>query len=149
MLFPRLPKEIHDLFPRLDDHYIKTSEKNEFYNCAAHAAADDLAWWWPRPEPEFYWPAGARRDRTLEAFVEGFGLLGYIRCDTPELEVGYERVAVYAIAGIPKHIARQLSDGRWTSKLGGLEDIVHASLENIESPDYGRVALIMRRIHIE
>jgi hypothetical protein len=148
VLFPRLAQEVLDLLPNLGDAYIKTSERDEFYNCAAHAAEDDLAWWWPRAEPEYYWPAGARLDRSLDAFAEGFGLLGYQRCDTVELEEGYQKVAVYAVAGSPKHIARQLADGRWTSKLGHLEDIAHATLDSLESA-YGAVALVMRRPRVE
>ena len=41
------------------------------------------------------------------------------------LEPGFEKVALYALGGVPKHAARQLSSGRWSSKLGDLEDVEH------------------------
>ena len=44
----------------------------------------------------------------------------------------------------PKHAARQLPSGRWTSKLGFLEDIEHA-LHDLEGTEYGAVVLVMKR----
>jgi len=82
----------------------------------------------------------------LEAFEEGLGLLGWEVCDSVEVEAGYEKVAIYAdIDGEPQHVARQLEDGRWTSKLGDLEDIEHEMLEDVASHDYGEARLFMRR----
>jgi len=61
------------------------------------------------------------------------------------MEVGFEKVALFADAqGLPLHAARQLSDGRWTSKLGEQEDIEHA-LRDLEGVAYGNVALVMKR----
>lgn len=45
---------------------------------------------------------------------------------------------------MPKHAARQLASGRWTSKLGKLEDIDHA-LHDLEGMLYGAVVLFMKR----
>ncbi len=62
------------------------------------------------------------------------------------MEVEYEKLAIYADAdGLPKHVARQLVDGRWTSKLGGWEDIEHEALEDLDSPDYGTSKMFMRK----
>jgi hypothetical protein len=44
----------------------------------------------------------------------------------------------------PLHAARQLPSGRWTSKLGELEDIEHG-LRDLEGDAYGTVVLIMKR----
>ena len=41
----------------------------------------------------------------------------------------------------------ELSDGRWTSKLGQLEDIVHYTVDAISGGDYGEVVQFMRRVH--
>jgi hypothetical protein len=46
--------------------------------------------------------------------------------------------------GVPKHAARQLLTGRWTSKLGKMEDIEHG-LRDLEGTVYGTVVLIMKR----
>ena len=75
--------------------------------------------------------------------------LGYGVCDNSRLESGYDKVALYAIhatkrpvnppprwqdmsAWAPTHMARQLADGTWTSKLGGSEDVNHFTLDAIE-----------------
>jgi hypothetical protein len=60
------------------------------------------------------------------------------------VEPGYEKVALYALAGLPKHAARQLPGGRWTSKLGPLEDVEHA-LEGLIGTWYGNVVQILKR----
>jgi hypothetical protein len=46
---------------------------------------------------------------------------------------------------VPKHAARQLPNGRWTSKLGVSEDIEHA-LHDLTGLIYGSVALVFKRL---
>jgi hypothetical protein len=61
------------------------------------------------------------------------------------LKEGYERIALYASAdGVPTHAARQLRDGRWTSKLGRCEDI-EDQLRDLQGENYGAVVHIMKR----
>ena len=43
------------------------------------------------------------------------------------------------------HAARQLSDGRWTSKLGELVDIEHPDLADVAGGIYGQPNLYMER----
>src|SRR2546430_690432 len=83
------------------------------------------AWWWPDAEEQDSWPSGVARIETVQAFREAFATLGYADCDHEQLEPAWEKIALFALAGIPKHAARQLPTGRWTSKLGPLEDIEH------------------------
>lgn len=45
----------------------------------------------------------------------------------------------------PTHVARQLDDGKWTSKLGSNEDIIHHTLDGLEGEKYGQVTTIMTR----
>ena len=72
-------------------------------------------------------------------------MLGYTPCDGDVLEVGQVRIALYATTtGTPTHAARQLPDGRWTSKLGRWEDIEHR-LPDLEGESYGAVVQIMKR----
>jgi hypothetical protein len=141
--------EIATHFPGLDGtDYRVTSPKDRRYNCIAWAAADVRRWWWPDPPPDdegYHWPAGVANEETLSAFVAAFATLGYTPCDGDVLEVGQERIALYATAnGIPTHAARQLPDGRWTSKLGRWEDIEHR-LPDLEGESYGAVVQIMNR----
>jgi hypothetical protein len=44
----------------------------------------------------------------------------------------------------PLYAARQLPNGRWTSKLGEWEDIEHA-LHDLTGMVYGSVVLVMKR----
>jgi len=61
------------------------------------------------------------------------------------LAIGAGRVALYAAAdGVPTHAARQLSGGRWSSKLGRGQDIEH-DLRALEGADYGKVVQLLRR----
>jgi hypothetical protein len=62
-----------------------------------------------------------------------------------EIQPGLEKIALFADAnGLPTHAARQLANGRWTSKLGKAEDIEH-ELRDLEGNFYGSVVLVMAR----
>ena len=136
---------LEDLFPGLRGQlYHITSPRDGDYNCVAWAVGDDRNWWWPDAAGEDTWPSGVPRHITLEAFREAFATLGYEVCDNDQLEPGYEKVALFALAGVPTHAARQLPSGRWTSKLGRAEDIEHA-LHDLTGAVYGSVALVLRR----
>jgi hypothetical protein len=53
-------------------------------------------------------------------------------------------VALYALGDEPRHTARQLAQGTWTSKLGRSEDIEHR-LEDLEGSLYGKVVKLLKR----
>ena len=55
-------------------------------------------------------------------------------------------MAIYAKAGSVKHMARQMTNGWWTSKLGDGHDILHLTLGELEGADYGKVVGLMQRI---
>lgn len=137
---------IEAAFPKLRrSEYRITSPAAESYNCIAWAAGDTSEWWWPGDPATTFWPEGISREETLDDFQEVFTKLGYAVCEDDTLESGFERVALFADpAGSPKHAARQLDTGRWTSKLGLLEDIEHA-LRDLEGAAYGSVAIFMKR----
>lgn len=137
--------DLEALFPRLSGaQYQVTSAASEDYNCIAWAVGDSARWWWPDLLQKRYWPSGIAREESLAAFVEVFESLGFVACHDEILEAGYEKIALFADQQVPQHAARQLSTGRWTSKLGELEDIEHA-LRDLEGTEYGRVALVMKR----
>jgi hypothetical protein len=127
--------------------YRVTSPSDRGYNCIAWAAADTREWWWPievATSRGYYWPAGVARQENIEAFREALATLGYVACNDDRLEVGYEKIALFALQGAPKHAARQLPNGRWTSKLGEGQDIEHA-LHDLTGMVYGSVVLVMNR----
>src|SRR5260221_3801809 len=144
--------DIHDRlmllveFPELTNVEFKvTSKQTMEYNCIAWAAGEDDRWWWPDRMNQKYWPKGVPRETTITAFIAAYRLLGYECCDSLDLEIGLEKVAIFADeAKRPTHAARQLEDGYWTSKLGNNFDISH-ELTGISGEQYGKVVQVMRR----
>jgi len=133
------------LFPDLTrTGYRVTSPSDAVYNCVAWAAGLTDSWWWPDPDGFDYWPTGIDRDRTVPAFTAALSTVGYSPCGDGLLETGWEKAAIYATDEGPTHAARQLPDGRWTSKLGPDEDIEHA-LEGLCGAAYGVVVQFLRR----
>lgn len=135
---------LSDLFPGLDSCDWKITSPDEVdYNCFAWAAGDSSRWW--EPITPYYWPKSVQRRNTLAAYQAAYETLGYEVCSDPELERGFDKIALYVGDGEPTHAARQTEGGSWSSKLGMLHDIEHSTLEALEGKEYGRVALIMRR----
>lgn len=126
--------------------YCVTSDETQQYNCIAWAAGRSDRWWWP--DPQEFWPHGVPRENTIDAFKLAFSRMRYRVCKSSEFEMGFEKIAIYAKNGEPTHAARQLPNGKWTSKCGGFHDIEHANLECLGgygSYEYGEVVLIMKR----
>lgn len=128
--------------------YQITSPSTPDYNCIAWAALEDDRWWDPT-DPDQYWPDGVPRELTLEAFIQAYQTIGYVPCDSVEFESGFQKIAIYTKPagepdGVPTHVVRQLPNGRWTSKLGNLEDIEH-ELDGLRGFYYGAVAQILKR----
>lgn len=135
-------------FPGLAvEGYQVTSPADPSYNCIAWAAGDDRRWWEPAPLGGFYWPPGLPRgsgEYTMDNYKAAFAQLGFQECSDSSLEAGVEKVAIFAVGGQPKHAARQLASGWWTSKLGRVEDIAH-TLKAVEGNEYGIVAMLLAR----
>ncbi len=139
-----MPSDLRDEFPNLylTEHCI-TSPRNDEYNCIAWAAEEDDRWWSPRDD--YYWPEGVPTEWTVKTVMQAFGTLGFEPCDETDCEIGFQKIAIYkGTDGDPTHAARQLSNGKWTSKLGDWEDIEH-TLAGIEGEKYGTVCQIMKR----
>ena len=139
-----MDESLEEIIPGLAlSGYEITSEPSDVYNCIAWAAGDDTDWWdW---HPGAYWPEPVPRRREVEYLIMVFEHLGYEVCDNGNLEAGYDKVAVYACNGLWEHAARQLADGRWTSKLGRDVDITHPTPESLAGDIFGNVHCIMRR----
>jgi hypothetical protein len=126
--------------------YRVTSEATPHYNCTAWAAGDTSRWWQPIGDEQFYhWPTDVPRDLSPVSYVRLFELQGYEVCDSSDMELGFEKVAIYVQDDEFSHVARQVETGLWTSKLGELEDIEHATLADLEGDYYGTVSHILRR----
>ena len=61
------------------------------------------------------------------------------------LEQGIEKIAIYADGKVYEHAARQLANGKWTSKMGKGEVIEHDTPEDLVGPAYGQVVKFMQR----
>jgi len=140
---------LEEIFPNLAAAgYSSKSEKTGVYNCIAYAAGDETRKWEGYREIGYYWPEGAREGHTLDALMSAFEQLEYTICDSETLESEYEKVALYVdMDGLWTHAAKQCEDGKWTSKLGNLEDIIHQTPQAVLGPDpaYGQVACFMKR----
>lgn len=126
-----------------NSHYQETSPYDNTYNCLAFAAGETQRWWHPCDFGGCYWPTGVQPD-TLESWIAVYEHLGYVCCDSRELEPEHEKVALFVKDGEPTHAARQLDSGYWTSKMGKAEDVEHA-LEGLEGGTYGHVAVLLKR----
>ena len=137
--FPQFPNS-------RDEPFGMTSPHTPSYNCIAWAFGDNSKWFWPDPENTYYWPENISREVTIESFIQLFNSIGYIVCNGQELELEYEKIAVFTDEnGEPTHAARQLENGFWTSKLGRHIDVQH-TINSIEEGDYGMVELFMKRL---
>ena len=82
----------------------------------------------------------------LAVIIAFFQSHGYEHSESDKLEPGFEKIALYVDEDKRfSHAARQLEDGKWTSKLAGEEDIEHDSLHVLTGPYLGKVWGFMKR----
>jgi hypothetical protein len=81
----------------------------------------------------------------LEGWMKLFSLHGYTETDDATLEPAFEKIAIYAVDGIPEHVARQKASGMWASKMGRGHDIEHPNLECLEGAIIGTMEKMMKR----
>ncbi len=123
------------------------------YNCAAFIVGDKTQRWWP-VETEvaeigvqgYYWPPCFPCEESVKNIIATLrGVLGFERCADGTLESGYEKIAIYGVKDEPRHLAKQLPNGKWASKLGELEDIEHDTLDALNGWFYGTAIAFLRR----
>jgi hypothetical protein len=68
-------------------------------------------------------------DDDLDCYFAVFESLGYEKCDSPDFEAGYLKIAIYAVGNAFHHVAKQLPSKRWSSKVGESFDIRHDELD--------------------
>ncbi|MCZ2207874.1 hypothetical protein [Cylindrospermopsis raciborskii] len=138
--------ELEQDWPNLSQtNYRVTSPHTGDYNCLAWAVYEEDRWWSPLPEEDYYWPEGVPRKVSIDAFVKAYETVGFVVCEAGDFEPNLEKLAIYATPdGRPQHVARQLSNRQWTSKLGRLEDVEH-ELKGLEGQLYGAVVVFMGR----
>lgn len=135
-------------FPNLNpQNHRLTSPETPDYNCIGWAAEEDDRVWWPVPATIAYWPPGIQRSVSVQCFVDAFATLGYEQCEDGNLELEYQKVVLYTSiqSGEPTHMARQLEDGTWTSKLGQSVDVMHVTPDAVADGLYGKAVKFLRR----
>jgi len=126
--------------------YKVTSERDPRYNCIAWAVGDISHYWYDVKIKGYYWPPDAPSADTVEGWVYIFEILGYRKTDRRDLEPEFEKIAIYVTGeGFPEHVARQVSSGKWSSKMGRGCDMEHSTLEDIEGEIVGKAEVIMKR----
>jgi hypothetical protein len=93
-----------------------------------------------------YWPPGIPALPSLSGVIDAYVQTGFEVCDSPLAENGFEKITIFADStGEPRHAARQLPSGEWTSKLGDHVDIEHSEVEVVGGELYGEPVVYMRR----
>lgn len=131
------------------NNHLIASRATKAYNCVAWALGDEGRWYEPTPSGQYFWPSNKNKDYSLKSYVEMFAEQGFAICEECRPEHGFQKISVYAKEGEFTHVALQLPSGRWSSKLGTLEDIEHDTLEVLSGPAYGKPSLFMRRTESE
>lgn len=136
-------------FPGIAGRFRKTSPKTDDYNCLAWALGLMRPWMDPidhQITPGKYWPPGIPEDWSIAATRQIFEQSGYNEETTVQaFEPEWEKVAIFSNTSGELHFARQLPNGKWTSKLGQHIDIEHDDLECLKGNIYGEWRVILKR----
>jgi hypothetical protein len=139
-------------FPKLAPSSFSVSSPVDFgYNCVAWALERDQARWWQPGGPPYFWPISAAPPTlSIDAYIAAFHAVGYRSCHSRSYLRGWDKIAIYT-DGLATflHVAAQLPDKTWTSKLGQGQDINHRMLESLEGGLYGHVTHTMRRLNAD
>lgn len=120
-----------------------TSPETTQYNCLAWAMHDTQRWW--DTEDDYFW-IDTNKDSLLQTLIEMCQKLGFQICDNAQLEQNYEKIVLFSTDNqYCTHVARQLNNGRWTSKLGQSYDVTH-SINAIENGIYGKATIFLKII---
>jgi hypothetical protein len=90
-----------------------------------------------------YWPPTVRRGEDLADLIDVFGTLSYTVCENGELEENTEKVALFEQDNVWAHVAKQCSDGSWSSKIDYFEDVNH-TIDDVVAV-YGSQPVFMKR----
>ena len=135
-------------WPQLNaNNFHFTSEKTRVYNCLAWATGQTNIWIDMSYFQARYNIDSADLDHSAKGYAECLSkYYGFEICSDGKLEEGMEKVVLYEDENKDwTHIARQLDNGHWTSKMGALEDIEHYTAESLSGGDYGKPVIYMRR----
>jgi hypothetical protein len=132
-------------WPGIVGHYERKSDPDVNYNGLAWALGINYLYF--DPERGYHWPLGIPRERTITAYLKVLAEHGYeLIAQDDRFEEGWEKIAVYIDGtGEPRHFARQIGNGKWTSKLVDLIDVEHDNLECLQGDVFGSINCVLMR----
>lgn len=147
---PEDEQKIVDAFREISGKFRKTSDESPRYNCLAWALGINWTFFSPeRRHAGYYWPPGIPREWTMPNIRKIFYRHGFTEeTDDRTIEEGFDKVAVYVeenTEGVPSHFAKQLPNGKWSSKMGDLIDMEHDDLDCLQGECYGSLYVILKR----
>lgn len=134
-----------------------TSPTDLCYNCVAWSLGIDSHWVEPyldngaKVEPWAVWPNTLDSGSSIETYVKMFRGEGFVKAVRGNREAGFDKIVIYWDKANKTftHVARQMDDGQWWSKLGRASDVQHKephTLGPAGSPGgYGEVWGYMKR----
>src|ERR1035437_2064766 len=134
--------KIKRYFPNLiqGKNFEFTSGQTDEYNCVAWATELTADW------VQFIYDEIGNYDNNVQKYIKYFTELGFIKTENSQFVKDVQKIAIYANENKDfVHVARQLNNGKWTSKLGEWEDIEHTTLEVLAGDSYGNPYIIMEK----
>lgn len=134
-----------------------SSPEDLCYNCVAWSLGINTHWVQPYADngvqvaPWAIWPNQNDRGSGIDIYVKMYRGEGFVKASRGNLEAGFDKVVIYWDKAGQKftHVARQMENGQWWSKLGRASDVHHLnpdSLGPVGSPaGYGQVWGYMKR----
>lgn len=134
-----------------------TSQKDLCYNCVAWALGISSHWVEPylaggvRVAPWAVWPNTDDSGSSIDTYVKMFRGEGFVKATRGNQEAGFDKIVIYweKASRTFTHVARQMENGHWWSKLGAASDVQHQkpdTLGPVGSPGgYGEVWGYMKR----
>lgn len=137
------------LFPGLrNTSWAVKSRRTKGYNCIAWAAREKNRRWDIVPLKGCYWPKAVKRKAGIAYLVAAYAAHGFEACPKQEgciFDHAYDKIVLYERNAEWTHAARLLEGGKWTSKLGNIQDIIHPTPESLICTTYGEPMVYMKR----
>jgi len=139
----------------LGENFEFTSPKKRGYNCVAYALGEvnkdiDMLALSKRIDLTPFGLSNDKLDHSINGYIKLIsGLYSYEVCDNSEVEENFDKIVLFE--GLDEdgdisflHIAKQLDNGIWTSKMGAFEDIEHLTPDAVNGL-YGQPKVFMKR----